>query len=307
MSLDHIVKALGGELYDGGSRANIPAPGHSAADRSVSLLLKEGRVFVHTFSSQTDWRDVFDHLRQRGLIDEEKRPTGRGSAGGVAGSRRGRDAPASNTVRLAAARRIWDEGRPIRGTLAERNCRLRHVKRSLPDASVARFCSATPVAAYHGARHTRPALLMALQDGGGGFTAVEITYLAANGLRARTLKLSRKTVGPVPPNSAIRLDPAAPEMLVAEGVFTTLSATERFSLPSWALMSTRNLRTWIAPEGVRAVLIAADRGRDGEASAEILAGRLRTQGVRVRIEPPPAPHGDWNDWAQAGGIEGSAG
>ena len=38
------VKALGGELYDGGRRANIPAPGHSSADRSVSLLLEDDRV-----------------------------------------------------------------------------------------------------------------------------------------------------------------------------------------------------------------------------------------------------------------------
>jgi hypothetical protein len=302
VSLGHIVKALGGDLYDGGSRANIPAPGHSAADRSVSLLFKEGRVFVHTFSSQTDWRDVFDHLRQRGLIDDEKRPTDRTLAGSVAAGRRGRDAPATNTVRLAVARRLWDESRDIRGTLAERHCRLRQVQRSLPDAGVARFCSATPVAAYHDIRRTCPALLFALQDGCGGFTAVEITYLTANGLRATTLKLSRKTVGPVPPNATIRLDPAAPEMLVAEGAFTTLSATERFSLPGWALTSTRNLKTWIAPQGVRAVLIAADRGEDGEASAEVLAGRLQMQGVRTRIEWPPVPHGDWNDWAQAGGL-----
>ena len=42
MSLRTIVQALGGELYDRGRRANIPAPGHSAADRSVSLRLLRG-------------------------------------------------------------------------------------------------------------------------------------------------------------------------------------------------------------------------------------------------------------------------
>ena len=57
-------------------------------------------------------------------------------------------------------------------------------------------------------------------------------------------------------------------MLVGEGFFTTLSASECFALPGWALMSTRNLRGWSPPEGVRSVLIAADRGKDGEASAE---------------------------------------
>lgn len=298
MSLGHIVKTLGGDLYDGGSRANIPAPGHSPGDRSVSLLLKEGRVVVHAFTSDTDWREVFDHLRQQGLIDDDKRPIGRGSAGRLFAGRRGGGMPATHTVRMAAARRIWEEGRTINGTLGERHCHLRRVKRPLPGPDIARYRSATPLSAYRDSQQTRPALLFALQDRAGAFTAVEVTYLAPNGLRATTLKLSRKTVGLAPPSSAIRLDPAGPEMLVAEGVFTTLSATERFRLPGWALMSTRNLRTWIAPEGVRAVLIAADRGKDGEASAELLAQRLRRQGVRARVEPPPPPHGDWNDWAQ---------
>lgn len=299
MSLSYIVKDLGGDLYDGGMRANIPAPGHSRHDRSVSLLLRDGRIFVETFSSRTDWREVFDDLRQRGLVDDEKRPTGTGSAGGLAGGGRGRDAPATDTVRLAAARRIWDAGRPIRGTLAERHCRLRSIQRPLPGPDIARHCSATPVAAYNDTRYMRPALLFGLQDSSGVFTAVEITYLAANARRAHDLRLPRKTVGPVPPNTAIRIDAAAPEMLVAEGVFTTLSATERFGLPGWALMSTRNLKTWVAPEGVRSILIAADRGKDGEASAAVLAERLKAQGLRARIELPPAPHGDWNDWEQA--------
>lgn len=299
MSLAHIVKTLGGDLYDGGSRANIPAPGHSPGDRSVSLLLKEGRVFVHAFSGQTDWREVFDQLRERGLIDDDKRPMGQGSVGRSPAVRRGRDAPATDTMRLAAARRIWDGGRAIGGTLGERHCRLRRVMRPLPTADVARFCSATPLAAYRDTQQSRPALLFAIQGRDGAFNAVEITYLAPNGLRATRLKLSRKTVGIVPPGSAVRLDPPAPEMLVAEGVFTTLSATERFQLPGWALLSTRNMRTWTAPVGVRNVLIAADRGRDGEASAKVLTERLRADGVRVRVERPPAAYGDWNDWAQA--------
>ena len=66
MSLRPIVQALGGDLYDRGQRANIPAPGHSAADRSVSLLLKDGRIIVHTFGDG-DWRAVLDHLRGEGL------------------------------------------------------------------------------------------------------------------------------------------------------------------------------------------------------------------------------------------------
>ena len=90
---------------------------------------------------------------------------------------------------------------------------------------------------------------------------------------------------------------AALVMLIGEGVFTTLSASEWFGLPAWALMSTRNLRVWSPPEGVRSVLIAADRGRDGEASAARLQGRLVQAGLAATIALPPAPFGDWNEWS----------
>jgi putative DNA primase/helicase len=125
-----------------------------------------------------------------------------------------------------------------------------------------------------------------------------VTYLTPGGRRADDLRLSRKTVGLAPGGCAVRLDPAATAMLVAEGVFTTLSATERFGLPGWALLSTRNLRAWRAPPGVRSVLIAGDRGKDGEVSAARLRARLEADGVAAFIELPPEPFGDWNEWAQ---------
>lgn len=293
MSLRAIVEVLGGDLYDGGRRANIPAPGHSRADRSVSLLLKDDRVIVHTFGDG-DWQAVLDDLRAKRLIDAHNAP--RSVSFGPGDDRAG--APEPDVRRLDAARRLWEAGQPVAGALAERHCRLRHIQRALPGPQVLRHGGETPVSAYAESRFRRPALLVAISAADGSFSAVEVTYLAANGQRALDLRLPRKTVGLVPPGSAVRLDPAAPEMLVAEGVFTTLSATERFGLPGWALQSTRNLKCWSAPEGVRKVLIAADRGKDGEASAEILAARLRRDGVTPTIALPPEPHGDWNEAAR---------
>ena len=296
MSLKHIVDALGGDLYDGGSRANIPAPGHSRADRSVSLLLRNDRVVVHTFGDG-DWKGVLDYLRENQLIDASNAPRS------VAGARAQAALAVVHTSdprRLEAAKRLWEGGRKLAGTLSERHCRLRYIERPLPGPDVARHCSETPVSAYGDTRYRCPALMVAIEDAEGEFTAVEVTYMAQSGRRAQDLRLSRKTVGPVPPSTAVRIDPAAPEMLVAEGFFTTLSATECFGLPGWALMSARNLKTWVAPEGVRSVLIAADRGHEGAASAEILAARLRQQGVKTWTEFPPEPHGDFNEAARPG-------
>jgi hypothetical protein len=153
------------------------------------------------------------------------------------------------------------------------------------------------VAAYRETGYRRAALLAGIRAPDGELTAVEITYLASNGRRAEDLRLSRKTIGVVPAGSAVRLDPAAARMLVGEGVATTLCASTRFGLPAWALLSTRNLRAWTPPAGVRAVLIAGDRGADGEAAAAHLRQRLASQGLRAWVALPPAGCGDWNDWA----------
>jgi putative DNA primase/helicase len=293
MSLRTIVQTLGGDLYDQGRRANIPAPGHSAEDRSVSLLLEDDRVVVHTFGDG-DWRAVLDFLRDQRLIDAANAPLD--GPGRPVGARPARPV-VSRLERRDAAMRLWEGGRAVVGTLSARHCRLRGVERPLPGPEVLRHNTEAAVSADRRQGYTRPALLAAIHDVDGIFTAVEVTYLAANSARASDLRLPRKTVGPAPGGCAVQLDPAAPEMLVGEGVFTTLSATERFDLPGWALLSTRNLRVWSPPEGVRSVLIAADRGKDGEASAARLQARLSAGGVAASIALPPAPFGDWNEWS----------
>ena len=302
MSLRTIVQTLGGDLYDRGRRANIPAPGHSAADRSVSLLLQDNRIVVHTFGDG-DWRAVLDHLREHQLIDAANAPLSLGGAARAAV----RGESHTDLERRDAALRLWEAGRAIGSTPSERHCRLRGITRDLPGACALRHLTEAPVAAYRQSRYRRPALLAGIQAAGGDYLAVEVTYLAPNGRRADDLRLPRKTVGPSPGGCAVRLDPAAPEMLVAEGVFTTLSASERFSLPGWALMSTRNLRVWSPPDGVRSVLIAADRGQDGEASAAHLRRRLLEAGVVAAVALPPEPWGDWNDWSVRSGAGLAAG
>ena len=304
MSLHAIVQALGGELYEGGRRANIPAPGHSAADRSVSLLLKNNRIIVHTFGDG-DWRGVLDHLRGRGLIDAANAPR---SVAGTAAMRVQAEAPSARE-RRATASRLWEAGRPLGHSLAARHCRLRGLTAALPGPEALRYGPEIPVSAYRTGGPTRPALLAGIRAPDGTIVAVEITYLAPNGRRAMDLRLPRKTVGVAPGGCAVHLDPAADAMLVGEGVFTTRSASEWFGLAGWALLSTRNLRVWSPPAGVRSLLIAADRGADGVASAERLRVRMTATGVAARVALPPEPFGDWNDWwaQRAGSGAGKGG
>lgn len=295
MPLRAIVRALGGDLYDGGRRANVPAPGHSPRDRSVSLFWTGERVVAHGFGA-ADWREILDDLRARGLIDATGAPVGAGVASPI---RR------TSTERVATALSLWSGGRALAGTLAERHLRLRGVRRATGPAL--RWHPAVPAAVYANAGTTRPALLAAITDAAAALTAVEIVYLDPGGRRALRPRTSRKMVGVVPPGAAVRLDPAAAEMLVAEGLATTLSATERFALPGWALLTAGNLAAWTPPPGVRRVLVAGDRGRPGEAACARLADRLAAAGIATTIEIPPSPFGDWNEAAGQRAGEGGAG
>lgn len=296
MSLAPIVRALGGDLWAGGRRANVPAPGHSAEDRSVSLLLVGDRVVAFGFSD-VGWQAVLGDLATRGLVDAEGRLSGGAIATGFAPVR-------THAERTRVASRLWAAGGDVAGTLSERHMRHRAVAR--PSLTALRHHGAVPAAVYDDQGPCRPALIAAIQGPDGELSAVEVTYLAADGMRAR-IRLPRKTIGVLPPGCAVRLDTVDAELLVAEGVFSALSASERFGLPAWALLSTSNLRSWTPPDGVRRVLIAGDRGADGERSARILAGRLRRLGVVARLAWPPAPFGDWNEAAGMAPEEGARG
>jgi putative DNA primase/helicase len=247
-------------------------------------------VIAHGFGA-VSWREVLDDLRVRGLVDDAGRLRGAGSAGPTISAR-------PDWARRDAARALWAEGREVGGRLAERHIRLRGVRRAL--SSDLRMHPGVAAAIYAGTGVRRPALLAAIRDLAGEVCAVEVTFLAPSGARAR-MRTPRRTIGVIPPGSAVRLDAPGARLLVAEGVLTALSASEHFGWPAWALLSTSRLRTWTAPAGVREVLIAADRGADGERSARLLARRLRGAGLMAVIRWPPPPAGDWNEAAQGDG------
>lgn len=305
MTLHRIVAAVGGDLYQGGRRANVPAPGHSHADRSVSLLLDGDRLVIHGFGA-ADWRSVRDHLRALGLIDADGR-----LAGGrppLAGASTARPGPG---VRIQAARRLWAATIPIvDGDLCARHLRRRGIEAPPACLEDLRRHPGAPVSVFRDGGATCPALVAAVRAPDGRLSAVELTYLDPDGRRARRLRLARKTVGLVPAGAAVRLAPPGPVLVVGEGVMTTLSASARFGLPGWALLSAGSLARWSAPATVRRVVIAADRGPAGEDAALRLQRRLRSQGVEACMRLPPEPFGDWNDAGAAlrkGGKEGRGG
>ena len=152
MSLRGIVRALGGEIYDGGFRANIPPPGRSAEDRSVSLLLQGDQLVVHTFGAGNG-KAVLDQLRERQLIDAHNSLLD-GPGRPVGGRPVGEAAPARE--RPETALRLWEDGRPLGQTLSARHCRLRGWAGDLPGPEALRHHGEVPVSVYRPGRLRRP-------------------------------------------------------------------------------------------------------------------------------------------------------
>lgn len=297
MSLHRLVAALGGDLYAGGARANVPAPGHSPADRSVSLRLVGDRVLIHGFGA-ADWRTVRDDLNRLGLVDRA------GRLAPVAGGRAGNPTPPApgpdRAARIATAWRLWDAAARIApASLSARHLAGRAIGLDPARLDALRHHPAAPLSVYREGRAHRPAMLAAIRTPAGRLSAVELVYLAPGGRRDERLRLPRKTVGVLPPGAAVRLGLASGALVVGEGVMSVLSACEALGRPGWALLSAQNLAAWTPPPEIDQVIIAADRGGPGEAAAAALHARLCARGLEVSIRLPPGGFEDWNARAMA--------
>ena len=139
-----------------------------------------------------------------------------------------------------------------------------------------------------------PAMVWLVHDPAGSIAAVHRTYLAPDGSKAATDPV-KATLGSFA-GGAIRLHPAAAEMVVAEGLETTAAAAFLLGLPGWAAVACGNLgRNMALPAGVRRVTIAADPDLPGQRAATRAAARWQAEGRTVRIATPDTPGWDFAD------------
>ena len=263
MSLVPIVRRLGGDLYDQGRRANVPDPGHSKHDRSVSLLLLEGRIVIHSFGRST-WREVRDELRRRGLVDDAGRPA---SSVGASSSNWTLASQPARFDRQGIALRLWDDATALTRQVSVLHLRRRGVGRAAPVSASLRHHGGVASAVYIARGHRRPALLAAVSAAAGDLCAVELTYLDPNGDRTRAVRISPKVIGALRPACAVRLDPAAPELHDAFG--------QRALLPSGLGASVDAQPSHLARPRGRAIGAHRRRSR----------GRWRTFGHLARGSP----------------------
>ncbi len=156
---------------------------------------------------------------------------------------------------------------------------------------------------YHGEDGSRhPALIAKVSAPDGSPATVHRTYLTQDGRKAAVEAPRRLMPGLVARGSAVRLgEPRNGVLGIAEGIETALSASRLFGVPCWAALNARALATWIAPEGVREVIVAGDNDENfvGQAAAYVCASKHRAKGIGARVEIPPNSGEDWDDVARS--------
>lgn len=155
-------------------------------------------------------------------------------------------------------------------------------------------------------RQWHPAMLAAVRDVSGQLVTGHRTLLAGDGHKADVnvpKRLMRLPEGRTITGCAIRFGEPHDVLALAEGIETALSVVVATGLPCWACICAHGLEVVEIPDGVREVLIFADKDRSctGERSAQELCRRLQAQGIEAAIEAVPlniprAEKGiDWND------------
>jgi DNA polymerase len=199
----------------------------------------------------------------------------------------------------AFALRLWDEARPITGTLAARYlAETRHIDLTALPANidaVLRFHPRCPFGP--GTRH--PCLLALLRDP----ATDAITGIHRIGLTPDARKIERRMLGRT---GAVKLWPVGPQLVVGEGLETVLAGATRFAhddeplRPAWSLVSSDALKRLRPVVGVERLIILVDNDEAGRLAADACAARWTGAG-RTVVELTPEPKGaDFNDLIMSG-------
>jgi len=283
--LRDIVRQHGGDLYAGGNAATIPAPGHSARDRSLSLRLDGDRIVWHSFTGELSHGAVMDYL---GISQAEgRRSTPADLAKARAARERAKREEAARDMRFCAA--AWAGAVPLEGTPAEAYLWSRNL--IFEGVGDLRFHPAFPRSKEPGAA-THPAMVALVRTATGEPQALHATFINPDGSGKAFGKRSRLMFGSVRGGSVHLGAPRDGVLAVSEGIETGGAYSTLKGVATWPALSSGGLSAFVIPRRVRRLIIAADGDESGKNAALMLAERA-AKVCDVTIDAAP----DGSDWA----------
>lgn len=192
------------------------------------------------------------------------------------------------------ARDLWDQGRPIEGTIAEAYLESRGIG---PVVGGLRFHPRAPLGPKRSAIY-RPALLAGLHDAGRLVAVQRAFFGQGEPTLATDLGNPRRLLGR-PGGGAVVLSPASDVLGLAEGVETALSANILLGIPVWATLGSERLAHVAIPDRVTRLLVLPDNDRAGRIGCRRAMAAHARDGRLVETRWPPAAFNDWNDVLKA--------
>ena len=243
----------------------------------------DGRLLAFCFGGCA-FDEIMSALVEYGLLDDDDDDDLHVSRGVTVCQR-------DNTERIAHARQIYDSGGWDERIAVYLRSRWIHLT-----SPVLRFSEQTP----HRLGARLPAMLAPIVNVDGEQIGVHLTYLRHDGGgKADLPKQYQRECRGLIHGGAIRLIPFEPdvELVLAEGLETSLAASELFGLPCWSAVYAGGLCSLVLPPEVRRIVIAADNDESGVGQRNALAAydRWTAEGRSVRIVAPPVVGDDFND------------
>lgn len=289
--LRSMARALGGEIS--GRSVLCPGPGHSARDRSLSVMISASAPdgFLVWSHAGDDPLAAKDYVRQRLALPLKFEPKAHREVFSKIGE--------NLSDRTARALAIWNEAHTPIGSPVERYLARRGL--GLPDDphEVIRFHPSCPFAG------SRTGAMIALVRDVVTNTPVAIhrTALNLDGNKIEVNGRDRMALGPIG-GGAVKLSADETVTLalgIGEGIETTLSLKglpEFGDTPHWALLNAGGLAGFPVLPGIESLWIAADHDPAGLKAAHACAARWRASGAETFIVQPNHAGRDLNDVIQ---------
>lgn len=197
--------------------------------------------------------------------------------------------------KMAAVKRVWNETEPV----CKGDPVWLYLNRRVGLEIIPACLRYHPALAYANGEQFdyHPALVALVTDHAGRGVGIHRIYLTKSGDKAAVDKAKKLMAGKPLNGASIKLSQATGCVGIAEGIETALAASRQFCLPVWAAISAGLMEQWLPPEGVEEVVIFGDNDESftGQASAYLLAKKLRAKGLSVDVRIPGQPGTDWAD------------
>ncbi|MCB2075756.1 MAG: toprim domain-containing protein [Novosphingobium sp.] len=262
-----LVARLGGKWS--GTTAMCHCPAH--ADRTPSLAIRQGdRGILVTCHAGCDATDVLRALRRIAEL-----PTiGPADVSGL------------QARQSSAYLAIWQAGRQIEGTLAERYVRqVRNIWAPLDDLRYHPRCPRGQGRLVQ----FQPALLVAMRRAG------EIVAIQRIFLDPSTAHYTEKLVLGRAIGAAWTNGPPGKTIGLCEGFETAAAYTSLTGIQAWSSMGAKRFHQVEIPTSVERVILLADNDPEGRRAEARAREALARPGLAIDTEWPP---GRMNDWAQ---------